>query len=716
MTRSACVLAVDDNPTIRKAISVRLSAKGFSVATACDGAQALQLIEDQPFDLVILDLQMPGIGGDEVLERIRHTYSENELPVIMLAASGDKSDINRTLELGANDYIVKPGDMPVLLARIKTQLTLKESIARLRVQETGEDAAEPIDRMNLTLDGPQLRADEFGHDQLRYSVIYDNTPMTCFTLDRDATILYANRFGLTTLGYGRNELEGRPALDLYVEEDRLTADEYLKNAIEIPGRLHRWEVRMLRRDGSAFWMRTTARAIGDNGNLMVLMTCEDIDDTYRLTEQLNFKSQHDDLTGLANRRMLEERLTQVIESAHAEGTEHSLAIVDLDQFKIINDTCGHDAGDELLRQLARILKSIVRKRDTIARIGGDEFAILIEDCPAQAARAAAEALRQAIENHSFSWEGNRHKLSASVGIVPINRACESTSNVLSMADTACYAAKDSGRNRIHTYQEDNQLVTTHHGEMRWATRINDALADDRFDLRFQAITPLQSAPQANGAHYELLVRMHDENGAIIMPHEFLPAAERYNLAGRLDRWVIARVFNWLAENPELLTHINILGINLSGQSIGNDEMLEFIISRFERSSISPTKFCFEITESAAISDLIQASRFIAQLKELGCWFALDDFGRGFSSLAYLKHLPVDFLKIDGAFVRDMANDSIDLAMVRAINEIGHVMGKKTIAEFVEDDVTLDELRAIGVDYAQGFHFGRPAPLDEILVA
>lgn len=712
---TAHVLAVDDNATIRRAIAMRLGAKGYNVVTAPDGKEALEAISKQEFDLVLLDLQMPGMRGDEVLRQLRHRYSETQLPVIMLAASDDKHDITTALDLGANDYVVKPGDLPVLLARIKTQLSLKATAQQLRERQGGlAEAGAMTGRPAVGIAASDFEGTwsyrPHGIDH-RYHLLYDNTPMTCFTLNRDFQILFANRFGIQFLGYPAGEVRQKPVIDFYAPQDQALAQEYLNGVLEQPGRVHRWEIRRRKRNGDTLWMRETARVLGHGPEALVLMVCEDIDDAYKLSEKLSYHSSHDELTGLSNRKVLEERLSRVIDSAHSERTEHTLAILDIDQFKIINDTCGYQAGDELLRQTARILKDIVRKRDTVARIGGDEFAILCEDCSPEQAMITIEQARRALEQSPFVWLRTEHKISASVGLVAITEACDGVTSALSMADTACYAAKDYGRNRVHAYHVDDAQVVARHGQMRWATRINDALREDRFELHFQPIKPV-SEP-ACGAHYELLIRMRDERGALIMPGEFLPAAERYNLACQLDRWVITHAVEWLRAHPRQLERLHLCSINLSGQSFGNDEVLKCIVEHLERSPEIASRVCFEVTETAAISDIVQATRFVGTLKSLGCAFALDDFGSGFSSFSYLKTLPVDFLKIDGSFVREMANDSTDLAMVRSINDIGHVMGKKTIAEFVEDAAVLELLRTLGVDYAQGYEIGRPLPLSTL---
>ncbi|MCC6709991.1 MAG: EAL domain-containing protein [Gammaproteobacteria bacterium] len=707
MSAAAAVLAVDDNATIRKAISMRLGANGFDVVTAADGPSALALVARRAFDLVILDLQMPDMRGEEVLRRLRERYSQTQLPVIVLAASNDRGDIERTLELGANDYIVKPGDLPILLARIKTQLTLRDTVARLRTQSALLRETQALHQHGGHLPGAAI----IGPRGIPFDVLHDHTPMTCFALSPDGVVLHTNHFGARYLGYEARALLGRSMLDLYVPEDRAIAQENLAAARDMPGRVHRWDIRQVKKNGDVMWMRNSARAVRDSGLDLVLLTCEDIDDAYRLSEMLSFQTRHDELTHLANRKTLEARLTQVIESAHSEHTEHALAILDLDQFKLINDSCGSAAGDELLRQIAHLIKDAARKRDTIARIGSDEFAVLLEDCPVGLAQHTAENLRRVIEQHVFHWQGRSYSVSVSIGIVPVNDASDTPGEVLSLADTACYAAKDSGRNCVHTYELDNLPVQLRHGEMRWAARINQAMNENRLELVCQRIAPL--GIEQDGAHFEILLRMRDEQGVLILPGEFLPAAERYNLSCRIDRWVIESVFNWLTARPLTLHEIGQVSINLSGKSIGNADMLDFILAAFAPGAVPASKICFEITETAAIADLVGATQFIERLKQCGCRFALDDFGSGFSSLAYLKQLPVDYLKIDGAFVRDMDSDSIDYAMVRSINDIGHLLGKQTVAEFVESGATIELLRTLGVDYVQGYAVGRPEPIASI---
>ncbi len=370
------------------------------------------------------------------------------------------------------------------------------------------------------------------------------------------------------------------------------------------------------------------------------------------------------------------------------------------------------AGDELLRQLGGLLQQKVRRRDTLARLGGDEFGVLMEHCSLEHALRVANTLREAVEEYRFVWEDKGFNIGVSIGLVPITEISESIAGVLSAADTACYAAKDEGRNRIHVYREDDAELAKRHGEMQWVARIDRALEEDRFQLNFQPIVSVKSGEQ-KGAHYELLLRMQDEEGHIVHTSVFLPAAERYNLATKLDRWVVRKAFEWLTRHPEHLERLYLCEINLSGHSLGDGEFLELVIQQLGEAAIPPEKVCFEVTETAAIANLTSATHFIQTLKGVGCHFALDDFGSGLSSFAYLKTLPVDFLKIDGLFVKDIADDPTDLAMVKSINEIAQAMGKQTVAEFVENEAILEKLREIGVDYAQGHYIGGPRPIEEM---
>ncbi|MGD2172021.1 MAG: EAL domain-containing protein [Gammaproteobacteria bacterium] len=431
----------------------------------------------------------------------------------------------------------------------------------------------------------------------------------------------------------------------------------------------------------------------------------DITESHLLSQQLNYQATHDPLTGLVNRREFEQRLSRVVKSCREDHSEHALCYIDLDQFKVVNDTCGHDAGDELLRQVSALLRDKVRTRDTIARLGGDEFGLLLERCTLNQANRVAEAVRNGVDEFRFSWAGRNFRLGASIGVIPINFSSGTVANVMRSADAACYTAKDAGRNRIHIYSEDSFEMAQRHQEMQRIVELNNAFDEGRFVLYQQPIHSLKTDQDDRNRFCEVLVRMVDEAGFPVLPANFLSTAERYNMATQLDTWVVNGVLDWLASDPGV--HCTI---NLSGMSIANEDFLRFMLDVIEDKGVEASRICLEITETAAIQNLSKASRFIDELRELGCCFALDDFGSGLSSFAYLKNLPVDFLKIDGFFVRDMIEDRINYELVKSINDVGQVMGKRTIAEFVENTATLEALRDIGVDYAQGYDIAKPKPI------
>ncbi len=440
-------------------------------------------------------------------------------------------------------------------------------------------------------------------------------------------------------------------------------------------------------------------------------TGSDITESFRLSQQLSYQARHDSLTGLVNRHEFDAQLQRLVQSIQVNDEScHALCYLDLDRFKVINDTYGHLAGDELLGQLAESMKLTVRKNDTLARIGGDEFAVLMEHCSLEQAQRIANELRHCVEDFRFEWERKILRVAVSIGLMPINSVVLDSSDILNCADAACYTAKKQGRNRIHVYRDDDTDIAQHHSELRWVDRINQALENDNFVLFAQSVSPVGEGLDEL-MHFEILLRMHEDNDELISAGAFLPAAERYNLSIKIDQWVTRSVFEYLVRHPELAKKTGTCAINLSGASLADRVFFDYILEELRNVPHLSGKLCFEVTETAAITNLSAAIIFIKTLKGLGCRFSLDDFGSGLSSFAYLKNLPVDYLKIDGSFVRDIAIDPIDRAMVKSISEIGQVMGKKTIAEFVENENILDVLKAIRIDYAQGYYIGKPLALD-----
>jgi diguanylate cyclase (GGDEF)-like protein/PAS domain S-box-containing protein len=444
----------------------------------------------------------------------------------------------------------------------------------------------------------------------------------------------------------------------------------------------------------------------------VYVALEDVTEHEAMSRALSWQATHDPLTGLVNRREFEKRLSQAMTTAQETERKHALAYLDLDQFKVVNDTCGHFAGDRLLSGLATHLQRVVRRHDTVARLGGDEFAVLMEDCPLPKAELVAESLRQAVEDFRFAWEEQTFVLGASLGLVAVDASTGDIQRVMSDADAACYAAKDAGRNRIHVYEPGDEEVTQRRGETQWVTRLQRALEDDAFVLMAQPIVAIRG--DANLLRrVEVLVRMTTDDG-LALPGAFLPAAERFGLSPRVDRWVINKTLDLLELADPATVANTALSINVSGRSLGDESFRTFMLERIRTSGIPASTLCFEVTESAAIANFGAATAFMHEVRELGCQFALDDFGRGLSSFAYLKALPVDVLKIDGLFVRGITTDEVDFAMVRTINEVGHIVGMQTVAEFVEDPAILAKLEEIGVDFAQGLFMGDTVPLSTAL--
>lgn len=548
-----------------------------------------------------------------------------------------------------------------------------------------------------------------------YLVLYDKNPMMLFTLNYDGLIQSVNEFANNHLGYESKNIVGENINTLITDDDVLIAEELITKCRMNPDNVQRCDLRINNISGEIIWIRVTTRNITNaDGNNSILFVCEDITEAHALTEQLSYQASHDALTGLVNRHEFEHRVSRALKKSISEGQIHALFYIDLDQFKVINDTCGHLAGDQLLRELVTILNPLIRQGDTLARLGGDEFGILLENCDISEASNVADLVLRKINDLQFKWQNASFTIGASIGVVPVTQHTSSTTILMTDADASCYIAKNQGRNRIHIHSPGDKEIASHHGEMNWVNQIQEALKNDRFTLMAQTIAPLNKSDHNGNMHFEILIRMLDEDNSLISPDNFLGVAERYNLSPAIDRWVIRNTFYWLQLNPDVINSLEMCSINLSGNTLSEDTFSDFLLQQFDIYKIPPNKICFEITETSAIANLEIAQRFINSFRNnLNCKFSLDDFGSGLSSFAYLRTLPVDFLKIDGVFVRDIIDDPINLAMVKSINEIGKIMGKKTIAEFVENNKILNQLKIIGIDYAQGYYISKPVPLSEI---
>jgi diguanylate cyclase (GGDEF)-like protein/PAS domain S-box-containing protein len=549
-------------------------------------------------------------------------------------------------------------------------------------------------------------------DLRKLSGAVEHNPSAIIITDARGVIEYVNPAFTVISGYGFEEVIGKSPSIL---KSGLTSEAVyhdLWNTIT-NGRVWHGELCNKRKKGDLYWdlvaIAPLKEAAGQITHFVAIQ--HDITEQKRLQEQLAHEATHDSLTDLVNRREFERRLDRAVESAKTRGSGHVLCYLDLDQFKLVNDTAGHAAGDQLLKQIRGLLKGKFRGRDTLARLGGDEFGLLLDTCTLERAFKISEMLISNLRDHRFLWEGRTFRIGVSIGLAPITADTKDTAQAMAEADVACYAAKERGRNHVRIYQGEGAGTARHHSEIHRAATLRDAIEDDRFCLYCQPIKPLRDDADVR-ERYEILLRKIDVEGQLLLPGSFIPAAERYGLMAEIDRWVIQQAFRHCTrlfrDNPGLE-----ISINLSGNSLSDDHFPGFLRRQFSRSRIPAGRICFEITETAAIQNISQATQIISDIRKRGSRFALDDFGSGLSSFNYLKTLPVDYVKIDGRFVRDMVENAVDHAMVAAINQVGHVMGIKTIAEYAHNEAILERLSALGVDYAQGYAVGAPVPLASI---
>ena len=557
----------------------------------------------------------------------------------------------------------------------------------------------------------------------RFRLLLESAGEGIYGLDSEGRCTFVNEAALAMLGYARDELLGRETHSL-IHHTHADGSAYPAETCPVYDAFRKGQptqglVELLwRKDGSSFPAEYSAQPLREAGQGAervsgAVVVFRDVAEAQALRHLLSYQATHDMLTGLINRQEFERRLERMLIETRGNGEAYALLYLDLDRFKVVNDTCGHTAGDQLLRQITARLHERLRGRDTLARLGGDEFGVLLEHCPLDQALRIATDLRDAAQDYRFVWEGKPFSVSASIGLVPLSAAIGSVSAALAAADAACYAAKEQGRNRVHLYQPDDALLTQQHTQMQWVSRLTHALDTNRFRLYQQVIAPLGQHGQGR-PHHEVLLRLLDEEGRVVEPMAFVPAAERYNLMPAIDRWVVREVISRHAvqQRHAPVAERPIFAVNLSGSSLADERLAEFVCGLLAEHGVPADMLCFEISETAAIANLSRATEFIRALKREGCLFALDNFGSSMSSFAYLKQLPVDFLKIDGSFIRTIAEDSLTRAMADAINQVAHVMAIETAAECAESAPILALLKELGVDHAQGYALERPQPLPE----
>ncbi len=540
---------------------------------------------------------------------------------------------------------------------------------------------------------------------------FEQAGMGMAQMHLDGTLIAVNYSLCRLLGYHVDDLVGQSLVKFLHPEQDLAQLQRLLDGEVAP---QTEDYQLLNHDGVPLWCKISISKINTawNGRRHMILEVMDVTEARNLMNMLHYQARHDALTGVINRYEFEEQLALLLNNAHNFGDTHALGLIDLDQFKVINDTAGHLAGDEVLQETTRLLQGELRRTDILARLGGDEFGVILIDCDETVAGEVTEKLRRVIESYVFNWGDNELHLGASIGWVPINNASIDAKELLKAADTACYMAKDYGRNQVVRYSPESHDLQSRHSEMKALSEIHAALKSNRMVLYAQEIRSLTAGEKP---HCEVLVRMQDLQGQAVLPTAFLPAAEHYNIAPDIDRWVIQATLTTLEKYPQQLAQLGLCHINLSGQSIGRDDFLTFLEQALDQSSIDPSKLCFEITETAAISNLIEARQFFHRLGQRGCVFALDDFGSGLSSFGYLTNLPVDMVKIDGTFVRDVLDNQIHRTIIKSISEIGSLMGKNTVAEFVENDAIRDCVAELGIKWVQGYGIHRPCPFDDLLL-
>jgi diguanylate cyclase (GGDEF)-like protein/PAS domain S-box-containing protein len=657
----------------------------YRLEVASTLSDALARIRHGRIEAVLLDLNLPDSAG--ITTFLRAQPKATQIPTVVLVGQAEEEKGPDAVTRGALDYLVRE--------QVSAQLV--ERVLRYATERTHTLLA--------------LKASE-----QRYRELFQNVTAGVFQTTSDGKFMAANPALVRMLGYDSEDelLELDVPRDVYMHPGQ--REDWVRSMQE-SGEVRNAELVLKRKDGSKIVVLENSRAVraADGQVLFYEGTLTDITAAHELSQQLSYDASHDALTGLANRREFELRLKKALEMTQATGAQHAALFMDLDRFKAVNDTCGHVAGDELLRQLGEVLQNKVRAADVVARLGGDEFAVLLHNCGETDALQVAGTLLKAVQDFEFIWGTNKFTLGVSIGLVTVDSHFKRIAQVLNAADSACYSAKDAGRNRVCVYQEDEVSLQQRHGDMGWVARAKRALVEDRLFLEAQLIEPL--VQPADGPrrlpHYELFVRMRDESGRTVPPGAFMPAVERYNLSVRYDRWVLMAALRWARANRALFDRAGRLFINLTRDSIVDPETGEFVRQGLASSGVDPRNIGFETAEQIAIGNLAKANHLIGTLRRLGCSFALDDFGSGVSSFAYVKALGADYLKIDGMFVGNLSQDRVDYAMVRSIKEIGHVMGKLVIAKGVESEGVLHKLREIGVDYAQGFTVGMPRPIQEI---
>ena len=684
------ILLVDDDDALRRLVRKVLEPYGYEVTGAGSGKEALEkLIESKP-ELILLDYVLPDMDGLLLLELIRARLGDSPTPIICLTGKTDIPTKTKALETGAIDYITKPFDVRELAARVGTQL---------RVKDQREGDAREKERLASVAKRAQEEAEQ------RYRALVQNSDCLVCELDGDFRIVYGSPNHKDILEYDHAVLIGQSWLNFVHPDDRKQSEHALRRLLA-DGITDRKVIRFLNRLNRWRWLDVSGSLLKraeepvDN----ILLVSRDITESKETEARLEHMALNDPLTELGNRERFSQELAGVLADSSRSGRD-VLVLIDIDDFKLVNDTKGHLAGDNALRWLASNLHAVFGDQHSICRLGGDEFCVILRDVPAGEALKLGTRLIEEIRRKSQGFTGTG--ITLSVGLAAIEPGI-SHEELLFRADSVLYAAKLAGKNRCLLYRSDSEELSAIRAEAEWFGSLKRGFSQERFYLFYQPIIDLKT-----GERYcsEALIRYLDERGAWHSPAEFLPAAERFHLMNELDQFVLRRVLSEYADERR-----GRVSINISGQSVSNPNTVDFIASSLRRLKIDPRRIIFELTETVFIKNLEKACEVVNEIRALGCTFSLDDFGSGFSSLRYLRSLPVDIVKIDGSFVKNIRSDQIDLTLLRSMNEIAHLLGKRTVGEFVESGEMSRSLKELGVDYGQGYYFGAPAPLDETKLA
>ncbi len=682
--RQENILIVEDERIIALDLQGRLIRFGYPrPVIATNGIDALKEIENQKPDIILMDIMLSsGFDGIETANIIHEKYN---IPIIFLTAYSDEGTLERAKKADPVAYILKPFKERELFTTIEMALF-------------------------------KFKADEKAKRQERWSAaILRSIGDGIIATNQNGNIDFLNPKAEAILEVNQEDVKNLPLSEIFNPLDNVN-----KMPLEIPFAEHRTftykNCVIVNKKGMVIHIEGSIAPIIDKfGNIEgKVVAFRDISQIQRLSETISYQESHDALTGLMNRKGFTLKLNELAEDAKEGIRTHAFLYMDLDQFKVVNDIYGHKTGDEMLLKTTETINSVVRSSDTCARLGSDEFGIILEGAQLHHALFIGERLQSRLKENKIVHEKEIFNISASIGLVMIDELAGDAQKILASADEACNIAKDEGGKRIIVYNDEENLFVKRRDEMEWIPRLKRALKENQFELFYQPIHSTDEEEKTKKC--EVLIRLIGDDG-YIPPSEFLPSAERYNLMPAIDRWVITEAFNKYKLLTDILGNGNnpyMFSVNLSPEFLADEQSYDFITYKLEEFDIPPSAICFEITETAAISNIQTATDFIRKLKTNGCYFALDDFGSGFSSFNYLKNLPVDFLKIDGVFVRDMDEDPVNRAMVQAINSLGQVIGLKTIAEFVKNTTIIDLLKEIKVDYLQGYEIGKPEPLKNLI--